>query len=195
VIDAAWTGEATGSLWIIGLSSSGKSTLARRVLDRLRAARIAAMLLDGDQVRLAFEDRLGYDPAARHQQTMRVLRLARMVSQQGILPVVAIIHPFEADRALCRKSLPGYFEAHLSCALSECERRDRLEGKNVYKPGAPNVVGVDIPYEPPQHPDLVLEADRLPPDELERRLFAQLARDPRWRALAERVQPALALAV
>lgn len=187
MIDAAWTGEQTGSLWIIGLSSAGKSTLARRVLDRLRAARIPTMLLDGDQVRVAFEDRLGYDPEARHQQTLRVLRLARMVSSQGILPVVAIIHPFERDRAHCRRTLPGYYEIHLDCTLSECERRDKIEGKNVYKPGAPNVVGMDIPYEKPLNPDLVLPAGTLHPEELERRLFHALSGHPSWKAVATRV--------
>jgi adenylylsulfate kinase-like enzyme len=194
VINAAWKGEPTGSLWIIGLSSAGKSTLARRVIERLRAAHVPTMLLDGDQVRLAFEDRLGYDPDSRHQQTLRVLRLARMVSAQGILPVVAIIHPFEADRAHCRQTLPGYFEVHLDCTLSECERRDRAEGKNVYKPGAPNVVGHDIPYEKPLHPDLVLPAASLPPEQLEHRLFAELARHPAWAAVAKRLQPPPALA-
>jgi adenylylsulfate kinase-like enzyme len=194
VIDAAWEGVPTGSLWIIGLSSSGKSTLARRVIDRLRKAHVPTMLLDGDQVRLAFEDRLGYDPASRHQQTMRVLRLARMVSAQGILPVVAIIHPFEADRVHCRQTLPGYFEVHLDCTLSECERRDRVEGKNVYRPGAPNVVGHDIPYERPERADLVLPAGTTEPVELEHRLFAELARHPAWQAVARKVLPQLAVA-
>lgn len=189
MIDAAWRGEPTGSLWIIGLSSAGKSTLARRVLERLRAVRIPTMLLDGDQVRLAFEDRLGYDPDSRHKQTLRVLRLARMISAQGILPVVAIIHPFERDRSYCRQTLPGYFEIHLDCPLTECKRRDRLEGKNVYTAGAPNVVGVDIPYERPQHPDLVLESSGRDPVELERQLFAGLVQHPSWQIIVRRVQP------
>lgn len=191
MIGAAWKGSPTGSLWIIGLSSSGKSTLARRVLDRLRGAKIPTMLLDGDQVRVAFEDRLGYDPESRHQQTLRILRLARMVSTQGILPVVAIIHPFERDRAHCRQTLPGYYEVYLDCTLTECERRDRAEGKNVYRPGAPNVVGMDIPYEPPLHSDLVLEAGALDPSALELRLFEALARHPSWREIAGQVMPSL----
>ena len=159
--------ENPGSIWIMGLSASGKSTLAGLLSDRLRREGYPCMLLDGEEVRRIFDERLGYDVASRRKQTRRILRLTRWISDQGILPVVAIIHPFEDDRLNCRATLDGYFEVYLKCPLEACVLRD---AKKVYQPAldgtAMDVVGVDIPYDPPAQSDLVLESDRLLPDEL-----------------------------
>ena len=155
-----------GSIWIMGLSASGKTTLSGMLADRIRESGYPCMLLDGDQIRGIFEERLGYDPESRRQQTRRVLGLTRWISSQGILPVVAIIHPFEDDRIECRKQLGKYFEIFLQCGLEECIRRDQ---KDVYRPvldgKAEHVVGLDIPFDPPQHSDLVIETDKMSPDE------------------------------
>lgn len=156
--------KAASSIWITGLSSSGKSTVADLLMDRLRAHAVPCILLDGDQIRQVFEEKLGYDVESRRKQTHRVLRVARLAASQGILPVVAIIHPFAADRQLCRESMPGgYHEVHLKCALSVCVERDSRLGKKVYT-GA-NVVGVDIPYDEPQGSELTIETDRVSPAE------------------------------
>lgn len=158
--------EPTPSIWIIGLSSAGKSTLATRLIARLRADGYPSILLDGDHVRAVFGSSLGYDPQSRRLQTERVLKLARLTSEQGIIPVAAIIHPFEDDRIACRAALPGYFEVYLHCDLETCRTRDT---KNVYPStsnAATNVVGMDIPYEEPVTADLVLDSAHIPPDEL-----------------------------
>lgn len=162
------------SIWIIGLSSAGKSTVATRLIARLRAEGYPSILLDGDHVRAVFGSSLGYDPDSRRQQTERVLKLARLTSEQGIIPVVAIIHPFEDDRAACRAALPGYFEVHLRCDLDTCRTRDT---KNVYpsaRGNAENVVGMDIAYEEPANADLVLDSARIPPESLVETVFAAI---------------------
>lgn len=154
-----------GSIWIMGLSAAGKSTLAKGLVARLRDNNYPCMLIDGDEVRAIFPERLGYDPESRRKQTQRILALTQWVSGQGILPVVAIIHPFEDDRRRCRESLSRYVEVYLHCELSECMKRDK---KNVYaealKGNAKNVVGVDIPYDKPEHADLVFNSAELAPD-------------------------------
>ena len=164
--------QPAGSIWIMGLSSSGKSTLAELLVARLRAEGYPCLLLDGDQIRQVFEERLGYDPESRRNQTARVLRLARLIAKQGILPVVAIIHSVEADRAMCRSAMPGYFEVWLKCALDVCVERDT---KNVYRPAldgkASNVVGLDIPYEEPRHADIVLDSGAMTPATMLDRLW------------------------
>lgn len=161
------TVENPGSIWLIGLSSAGKSTLARLLVQKLHENDYPCMLIDGDEVRAIFDDRLGYDPEARRKQTQRILRLTRWVSGQGILPVVAIIHPFEDDRKKCREALDRYYEVYLECELPACIKRDT---KNVYKPAlegkANNVVGLDIPYDKPENPDLVLDSTNLSPDRM-----------------------------
>lgn len=151
-----------GSIWIIGLSSAGKSTLAKLLVGKLRDNDYPCMLIDGDEVRAIFNDRLGYDPDSRRKQTQRIMALTQWVSGHGILPIVAIIHPFEDDRQRCRESLYKYVEVYMNCELSECMKRDK---KNVYAQAleghAKNVVGVDIAYDKPARPNLVLDSTRL----------------------------------
>ncbi|MFA5147155.1 MAG: adenylyl-sulfate kinase [Candidatus Omnitrophota bacterium] len=177
-MDLKKTGNA-GSIWIIGLSSSGKTTLARLLSKRLWENGRPNILLDGDQIRDLFEERLGYDVESRRKQTRRVERLARLISGGGVLPVVAIIHPFEDDRARCRKGLKGYFEVYLKCDLETCMARDT---KNVYSPvlkgQAKNVLGLDIPYEDPKNADVVLDSGRTSPDEMLETLWREL--EKRW---------------
>jgi adenylyl-sulfate kinase len=173
MLGAAHPARPAGSIWIMGLSSAGKSTLANLLVARLRQSGYPCLLLDGDQIRQVFDERLGYDRAARRKQTSRVLRLARLVAGQGILPVVAIIHPVEEDRRMCREAMPGYFEVWLKCTLDVCVARDT---KNVYRPAldgkAANVVGLDIPYEEPRHADLTLDSGLTTPDQMLDRLWS-----------------------
>lgn len=125
------------------------------------------MLLDGDDIRKIYDTNLGYDPASRRKQTIRVQKLAQWVIAQEVLPVVAINHPFEEDRAACRAAIPGYFEVSLDCDLKERIRRDN---KKLYLPALRgekrHVVGVDIPFENPSTADLVLNSEEFSPEEL-----------------------------
>lgn len=159
------------SIFVIGLSSAGKSTVARLLIDRLRRDGHASILLDGDHVRTVFGSSLGYDCQSRRLQTERVLKLAQLTSEQEIIPVVAIIHPFEDDRARCRDTLPGYFEAHLKCDVDICRSRDT---KNVYpndSEQAENVVGLDIEYEEPVSANLVLDSANTAPEDLAEKIY------------------------
>ena len=154
------------SIFIIGLSSAGKSTLANLLIKRLRADGYPSILLDGDHVRRVYGNSLGFDPDSRRIQTDRVLKLAQLTSEQGIIPVAAIIHPFEENRAKCRDTLPGYFEVHLSCDVDVCRSRDT---KNVYPNDsgqAENVVGLNIEFEEPVNADLVLDSANTAPEDL-----------------------------
>ena len=161
-----------GSVWIMGLSSSGKTTLAQLLEKKLWENGYPSLLVDGDQIRHIFQERLGYDTESRKKQTRRVLRIVQWISSNGIIPVTAMIHPFEDDRIMCRKVLNNYFEVFLKCNLDVCIKRDT---KGVYKPTlegkAKNVVGLDIPYEKPQHPEIVLESDKFSPEQLLEKLW------------------------
>lgn len=168
-------GKNTGSIWIIGLSSAGKSALARLLVNRLWEKGCPNILLDGTQIRDIFEERLGYDIKSRRKQTRRMMGLTKWISSQGILPVVAMIHPFEDDRVKCRNSLRGYFEVYLKCSLKACIERD---AKNVYLPTldgkTKNVVGIDIPYEAPGRADVVLESAKLSPEQMLEILWSEI---------------------
>ena len=155
------------TIWISGLSSAGKTTLARMVVKRLQEHGYPCLLIDGNETRNLFEHKFGFDPKSRRKQTRRMMNLTLWVIRQKIIPVVAMIHPFEDDRVKCRKEIPRYYEAHLKCDINECIQRDE---KNVYLPVIQGkkhfVVGLDIPYDEQKNADLILESDKLKPEEL-----------------------------
>jgi adenylylsulfate kinase-like enzyme len=157
----------TRSVWIIGPPCAGKTTLAKLFVQRLRENSQPCILLDGDEVRDVFENQLGYDPKSRRKQTERVKKLARLVASGEILPVIAIIHPFEDDRAKCREQFPGYFEVVLACDMKELIRRDT---KKLYLPAMQgkkrHVIGVDIPFDEPKNPNITLHSDEMTPNDM-----------------------------
>lgn len=165
------------TIWIIGLSGAGKTTLARLVIKRLQESGHPCVIIDGSEARDMFENKLGFDPESRRKQTARIRNLALWAIGQKIIPVVALIHPFEGDRAACRAEVDGYFEVYLKCSLDECIRRDE---KNVYAPAMEGrgkfVVGLDIPYDEPRDAELVLESDQHAPEALLEMLW-QRAKD------------------
>ena len=86
------------TIWIIGLSGAGKTTLARLVIKRLQESGHPCVIIDGSEARDLFENKLGFDPDSRRKQTGRIKNLALWAIGQKIIPVVALIHPFEDDR-------------------------------------------------------------------------------------------------
>lgn len=155
------------AIWIIGLSSSGKTTLARLLVKKLQENGYPSLIIDGSETRELFENKLGFDPESRRQQTRRIKNLAIWAIGQRILPIVAIIHPFEDDRVKCRSEVDGYCEVYLKCDLEECIRRD---DRNVYGPVIRGekqfVVGLDIPFDEPRHVELTMESDKNSPEQL-----------------------------
>ena len=165
-------GSIIKTIWVSGLSSAGKTTLARLVIQKLQENSYPCLLIDGNETRNLFDNKYGFDPQSRRKQTRRMKSLALWVIRQKIIPVVAMIHPFEDDRIKCRAEIPGYYEVYLKCDINECIRRDK---KNVYMPVIKGekkyVVGLDIKYDEQKNADLTLESDKLSPDELLTRLW------------------------
>jgi adenylylsulfate kinase-like enzyme len=159
------------TLWISGISSAGKTTLARQVINRLQENSYPCLLIDGNETRDIFQPTLGFDPVSRRKQTKRIMNLATWVIKQKIIPVVAMIHPFEEDRIKCLKEIPGYYETHLKCNLDECIRRDQ---KKVYS-NKSFIVGMDIPYEEPVSANNILESDKLKPEQLLELLWSDVS--------------------
>ncbi|HLM81617.1 MAG TPA: adenylyl-sulfate kinase [Terriglobales bacterium] len=144
--------------WITGLSGAGKTTVGRELCSRLRAAGRPVIFLDGDALRAAIAEDLGHSAGNRRRSAMRNARLCRLLAGQGADVVCATISLFHEVQHWNRENIPGYREIYLRVPMDELRRRDI---KGIYAGGqrgdARDVVGLDVPAEAPEAPDLVLD--------------------------------------
>lgn len=152
------------TVWLTGLSGSGKSTIAQEVARQLHLAGILTYVLDADNIRLGLNSDLGYSDTDRVENTRRIAEVAHLCSDAGLVTFVPIISPFLAGRAHARKIHQDddliYIEVFVATSLAECELRDP---KGMYAKARAGklsgLTGIDAPYEPPQQPDVILGAD------------------------------------
>jgi len=144
--------------WITGLSGAGKTTLGRELWNRLRAAGRPATFLDGDALRAAIAEDLDHSAGHRRRSAMRNARLCRLLAEQGGDVVCATISMFHEVQRWNRENIPGYREIYLRVPIDELRRRD---SKGIYvgdwRGDTHDVVGLDVPAEAPEAPDLVLD--------------------------------------
>lgn len=144
--------------WITGLSGAGKTTLGRELWGRLRAFGREVIFLDGDALRTVIAEDLDHSAKNRRQSAMRNARLCRLLAEQGVDVVCATISLFHEVQRWNRENIPGYREIYLRVPMEELRRRDT---KGIYaralRGDGHNVVGLDVPAEAPDAPDLVLD--------------------------------------
>ncbi|HWV85845.1 MAG TPA: adenylyl-sulfate kinase [Capillimicrobium sp.] len=156
-------GHRGATVWMTGLPSSGKSTIAGALEHRLVQAGIPAYRLDGDNLRHGLNGNLGFSPEDRAENVRRTAHAAKLLADAGTIAIVSLVSPYAADRELARRvhaddELP-FLEVYVNTPLEECERRDP---KGLYAKARAGEItgftGVDAPYEPPQAPDVELGA-------------------------------------
>src|SRR5580704_8027405 len=164
--------------WITGLSGAGKSTIGRALAAHLEASGSRVVFLDGDTLRAAVSNDLGYSAENRRSAAMRNGMLCRMLSEQGFDVVCSTISLFHDVQRWNRENISRYNEIFVRVPLEELRRRDT---KGIYlasgdRRGA-NIVGLDIPAELPEAPDLILDNETsLDPAEAVRRILDRASR-------------------
>ena len=157
-------GHSGGLLWFTGLSGSGKSTLAHAVEEKLHSLCVRSYVLDGDNIRTGLNKDLSLTPEDRKENVRRIAETAKLMVDAGLLVFAAFIAPYKQSREYVRKLMAGwsYYEMYLKCSIEECEKRDP---KGLYKKTSAgeitNMTGISAPYEKPEHPDLIIETDKL----------------------------------
>jgi bifunctional enzyme CysN/CysC len=153
-------GQQAKVLWLTGLPSAGKSSIADALERRLHAMGMHTYVLDGDNVRSGLNKDLGFTPGDRAENVRRVAEVSRVLVDAGLIVIVALVSPFRADRAAAKNLFrPGDFaEVWVNTPAEVCADRDP---KGLYakaKAGTlPNMTGIGQNYEPPDHPDLVID--------------------------------------
>lgn len=144
--------------WLTGLPASGKSTLGRRLVARLRRRGVAALLLDSDEVRLALGRPAGRGEAERDAFYLALARLAALLSRQGFPVVVAATAPRRLHRTRDRACARGarFLEVHVATPAEDCAARDPKGLWAAARAGrVRGLPGAGAEYEPPRRPDLV----------------------------------------
>lgn len=159
----ALNGHRSAILWFTGLSGAGKSTLAHAVEERLHELGCLTFVLDGDNVRHGLCGDLGFSDADRHENIRRVGELAKLMLEAGVITLTAFISPFRAERELARRLVADgdFIEIYCNCSLDVCESRDV---KGLYQKARqgqiPHFTGISSPYQPPDHPELIVNTDQ-----------------------------------
>ncbi|WP_199566784.1 adenylyl-sulfate kinase [Streptomyces triticagri] len=172
--------HVTGAtIWLTGLPSAGKTTLARAAADRLRDAGHRVEVLDGDEIREFLSAGLGFDRKDRDTNVQRIGFVAELLASQGVKVLVPVIAPYADSREAVRKRHQregtGYVEVHIATPVEVCSERDV---KGLYAKQAAGEIsgltGVDDPYEEPESPDLRIEAHQQSVEESAAALHALL---------------------
>ena len=164
------THEWGATVWLTGLPSAGKTTIAHAVADRLRGEGRRVEVLDGDEFRRTLSSGLGFSRADRHTNVQRIGLVAEVLARNGVLVLVPAIAPYADSRRAVRErheaSQTPYLEVHVATPSSTCAERDV---KGLYARQAAGeltgLTGIDDPYEPPQAPDLSIPAHEQSVDE------------------------------
>jgi adenylyl-sulfate kinase len=163
------------TLWFTGLSGAGKSTIAGILERQFRAAGARVEVLDGDVVRTHLSQGLGFSKEDRDTNIRRIGFVAEMLSRNGVIVIVAAISPYRAVRDEVRARIGDFVEVYVECPLEVLATRDV---KGLYKKALAGEIagftGVSDPYEPPLHPDVVVNSSRETPDDSVEKIWATL---------------------
>ena len=149
------------TIWFTGLSSSGKTTIANEVASNLRFMDISVVVLDGDKVRDKISSDLGYTKEERDKHIIRVADICRLITDNDVLNIACVISPTRKIREYARNNISNFSEVYIKCSLKECQKRDAKGYYKMYKEGnIKDFVGMNVPYEEPLNPELVLDTEK-----------------------------------
>ena len=163
-------GQKGCTIWLTGLPSSGKSTLAFTLEHALVQRNRLAYVLDGDNIRHGLNKNLGFSAKDREENIRRIGEVAKLFADAGFITMTSFISPYRKDRDIARKihDETGLFfmEVFVDAPVEVCEQRDP---KGLYKKARAgelkNFTGVDDPYEAPYSPELIIKTDKLSPQQ------------------------------
>jgi bifunctional enzyme CysN/CysC len=159
--------QKPATLWLTGLSGSGKSTIAYAAEKRLMAMGHLCYVLDGDNIRHGLNKDLGFSPQDRTENIRRVAEVSRLLNDAGIIVITAFISPYKEDRRQAGQIIGKgrFIEVFLDTPIEVCEKRDP---KNLYEKARAGIItdftGVNAPYEEPEAPGIRLNTAELAPD-------------------------------
>ena len=148
------------TIWFTGLPSSGKSTIARVVFQRLIDRGLAVELLDGAEVRESLSRGLSFSKEDREEHIRRIGYVAKLLSRNGVIAICAAVSPYRATRDEVRRNTKRFVEVYVECPVAIAEKRD-TDGwyERARRGEVEEFTGVNAPYEPPLSPEVHVRSD------------------------------------
>jgi len=149
------------TIWLTGLPCAGKTTLAKRLKEELDNRGFNTTHLDGDDVRSALNENLGFSDEDRKENLRRIAHVAKLFNKSGVLVIASFVSPTESLRSVVNKIIGNIKFVYVKCSLKECEARDT---KGMYKRARRGEIkeftGVSAPFEAPKNADIIIDTEK-----------------------------------
>lgn len=165
------------TVWMTGLSASGKSTIACILEQMLLSRRKHAYRLDGDNIRHGLNKNLGFSAEDRAENIRRIGEVAKLFTDAGVIAITSFISPYKKDRDAVRANLKSgeFIEVYVKVSLEAAEQRDP---KGLYKKARAGQLkgftGIDDPYEAPEAPEILIDTELASAEEAALQIFSYL---------------------
>jgi adenylylsulfate kinase len=163
------------AVWITGLPASGKSTLAEALSAELAARGVNFAVLESDALRRVLTPDPRYEESEREVFYGAIAHIGQLLTAHGVSVIFDATANRRSYRERARRQIPRFVEVYMDCPLPVCEARDP---KGIYRRGrdgsSPRVPGIQVAYEPPPDPELVVRGDRETPSDAAARVVATL---------------------
>src|SRR6476661_8613317 len=156
-------GQKGVTVWMTGLSASGKSTIAVILEQMLLHKKKHAYRLDGDNIRMGLNKNLGFSAEDRAENIRRIGEVAKLFADAGVIAITSFISPYKKDRDAVRAGSKAgdFIEVYVQVSLEGAEKRDP---KGLYKKARAGQIkgftGIDDPYEAPEKPEILIETEK-----------------------------------
>lgn len=148
------------TIFLTGLPCSGKTTIAKRLVQTLLNHHHQVEFLDGDNIRGVFQDK-DFSKDGRISHIKKIMFLCKTLNNHDVDVVASFVSPYKESREYGKSMIPNFYEIFVDCPLEECIKRDV---KGMYKKALNGEIkgftGIDDPYEPPEKPFLTLHTDK-----------------------------------
>src|SRR4051794_15151838 len=170
-------GQKGVTIWLTGLSASGKSTIATILEEKLLARERLSYRLDGDNIRMGLNKNLGFSAEDRAENIRRIGEVAKLFTDAGVIAITSFISPYKKDRDAVRalNKTGEFIEVYVNVSLEAAEKRDP---KGLYKKARAGQIkgftGIDDPYEAPERAEIVIDTERTSAEDAAKQILSHL---------------------